>query len=122
MGRNDAALVLPRDAVLSRDLEAARRAWKNGDPQESALAHQRPRGKEVHSAHAAVCVQSLAVRPAPAHLWTACRFMKSVVFGGMDGIMTTFAIVAGSSGANLSPTVVLIIGLQRACGACATAG
>ncbi|XXQ35092.1 VIT family [Plasmodiophora brassicae] len=94
MGRNDAALVLPRDAVLSRDLEAARRAWKNGDPQESALAHQRPRGKEVHSAHAAV-------------------FMKSVVFGGMDGIMTTFAIVAGSSGANLSPTVVLIIGFAN---------
>jgi VIT1/CCC1 family predicted Fe2+/Mn2+ transporter len=35
------------------------------------------------------------------------------VFGGIDGVVTTFAVVAGVAGANLSPAVVLVLGLAN---------
>ena len=39
--------------------------------------------------------------------------IKSIVYGGMDGIITTFAIVAGAAGATLSPGVALIMGFAN---------
>ena len=36
--------------------------------------------------------------------------LKPIIFGGLDGILTSFAIVAGSAGGNLSPNVVLVLG------------
>ena len=41
------------------------------------------------------------------------RLLKSAVFGANDGIVTTFAIVAGVAGAGLSTKVVLILGLAN---------
>ncbi len=38
------------------------------------------------------------------------RYIKDVIYGANDGIVTTFAIVAGSVGAGLSAKVVLILG------------
>lgn len=35
------------------------------------------------------------------------------VFGGIDGVVTTFAVVAGVAGASLSPAVVLVLGLAN---------
>lgn len=35
------------------------------------------------------------------------------VFGGIDGVVTTFAVVAGVAGASLSPVVVLVLGLAN---------
>jgi vacuolar iron transporter family protein len=40
-------------------------------------------------------------------------FLKPVIFGGLDGILTSFAIVAGAAGGNLSPQVVLILGFSN---------
>ncbi|WP_417668078.1 VIT1/CCC1 transporter family protein [Roseibium sp.] len=40
-------------------------------------------------------------------------YLRDWVYGGIDGAVTTFAIVAGSLGANLSSTVVLILGLAN---------
>lgn len=40
-------------------------------------------------------------------------YIKDVVYGANDGIITTFAVVAGVAGANLSPTVVLILGFAN---------
>lgn len=37
-------------------------------------------------------------------------YLRDWVYGGIDGAVTTFAIVAGSVGANLSSTVILILG------------
>lgn len=37
--------------------------------------------------------------------------LKAVVYGANDGIVTTFAVVAGVSGAGLSPAVILILGI-----------
>ena len=40
-------------------------------------------------------------------------YIKDVVYGANDGIITTFAVVAGVAGANLSPAVVLILGFAN---------
>ncbi|MBO0346104.1 VIT1/CCC1 transporter family protein [Roseibium limicola] len=40
-------------------------------------------------------------------------YLRDWVYGGIDGSITTFAIVAGSLGANLSTSVVLILGLAN---------
>ena len=37
-------------------------------------------------------------------------FLRDFVFAADDGIITTFAVVAGALGAALSPRVVLILG------------
>mmetsp|Transcript_25288 Transcript_25288/g.47981 ORF Transcript_25288/g.47981 Transcript_25288/m.47981 type:complete len:282 (-) Transcript_25288:145-990(-) len=39
--------------------------------------------------------------------------LKPIIFGGLDGILTSFAIVAGSAGGHLSPEVVLILGFSN---------
>lgn len=40
-------------------------------------------------------------------------FLKPIIFGGLDGILTSFAIVAGSAGGNLSTGVILILGFSN---------
>jgi len=39
--------------------------------------------------------------------------LKPLIFGGLDGILTSFAIVAGAAGGKLSPQVVLILGFSN---------
>lgn len=39
------------------------------------------------------------------------RYIKSIVYGGLDGAVTTFVIVAGATGADLSPGILLILGI-----------
>lgn len=39
--------------------------------------------------------------------------LKPVIFGGLDGTLTAFAIVAGAAGGNLSTGVVLILGFSN---------
>ncbi len=40
-------------------------------------------------------------------------YIRDWVYGGIDGAITTFAIVAGVVGANLSPLVILILGFAN---------
>lgn len=42
--------------------------------------------------------------------------LKAAVYGANDGIITTFAVVAGVAGASLSPSIVLILGLANLVG------
>jgi VIT1/CCC1 family predicted Fe2+/Mn2+ transporter len=37
-------------------------------------------------------------------------YLRDWVYGGIDGAVTTFAVVAGVEGADLSPTIILILG------------
>ncbi len=39
--------------------------------------------------------------------------LKPIIFGGLDGILTSFAIVAGAAGGQLSPKTVLILGFSN---------
>lgn len=40
-------------------------------------------------------------------------YLPEFVYGSMDGIVTTFAIISGSVGAQLSATVILILGFAN---------
>ena len=40
-------------------------------------------------------------------------YLRDFVYGANDGIITTFAVVAGVAGANLSASVVLILGFAN---------
>lgn len=40
-------------------------------------------------------------------------FIQDIVYGGHDGIITTFAVVAGSAGADLSHGVIIILGFAN---------
>lgn len=40
-------------------------------------------------------------------------YIKDVVYGANDGIITTFAVVAGVAGASLSSTIVLVLGFAN---------
>ena len=44
---------------------------------------------------------------------TIGSYLSDFVYGGIDGSVTTFAIVAGVTGASLSPTIVLILGFAN---------
>jgi VIT1/CCC1 family predicted Fe2+/Mn2+ transporter len=39
--------------------------------------------------------------------------LREFVYGGMDGAVTTFAVVTGAAGANLGPRVILILGFAN---------
>jgi len=66
---------------ITRDLEAARGAYSAKDAAASQAAHS---------------VQSMALN-AEEHEEAGGR-IKSIIFGGLDGILTSFAVVAGAVG------------------------
>ena len=79
--------------MLSRDLAAAKEAWRTRDAEASRKAHD--------------------AKPAEQHQQERGRYIKSMVYGGLDGIVTTFAVVAGVAGAALEPGVLLILGFAN---------
>ena len=78
---------------LTRSLEGARIAYKKRDVEASIKAHQ---GGDDHEHHQ-----------------VEGRYIKSFVYGGLDGLITTFAIVVGVAGASLSVGVIMILGLAN---------
>lgn len=83
--------------MITRSLEKAKEAFRTRDLAASVAAHSVP-----HS-----------VAAAESHTQAQGRYIKSVVYGGLDGIITTFAVVAGVAGASLSAGVVLILGFAN---------
>lgn len=80
----------------TRDLAAARSAFSSGDAEASRAAHEQPGVPTATEVHA-----------------KGGEFVKSLVFGGLDGIITTFAIVAASEGGDLSQNTVLLMGFAN---------
>ncbi|MBI2133068.1 VIT1/CCC1 transporter family protein [Candidatus Woesearchaeota archaeon] len=78
--------------MITRNLEKARDAYLKRDVKASIQAHK---GGNVE-AHRRGGV-----------------FLKNAVYGGLDGIITTFAVVAGVAGASLSSGIVLILGFAN---------
>ena len=50
------------------------------------------------------------------HKGDAGDFIKSIIFGGLDGIITLFAIVASISGSDLNVETVLVLGFAKLVG------
>ncbi|MBI2038191.1 MAG: VIT1/CCC1 transporter family protein [Candidatus Magasanikbacteria bacterium] len=80
--------------MITRNLDEARSAFRHNDPEASRKAHESARAPEEHQGGHG-------------------QYLKSFVYGGLDGIVTTFAVVAGVAGANLSSRVVLILGVAN---------
>lgn len=76
-----------------RDLGAARDAFLRGDADDSKRAHQATMAQESHK--------------------KSGDFIKNIVFGGLDGIITTFAVVSGATGGGLGVDVILILGFSN---------
>jgi VIT1/CCC1 family predicted Fe2+/Mn2+ transporter len=79
--------------MATRDLDAAKNAFENADAAASRAAHD----SEIEAGHAG----------------EAGKYVKSLVFGGLDGTITTFAVVAASKGGGLSTEVVLLMGFAN---------
>ncbi len=77
--------------MITRNLDKAREAYAKRDAQLSKAAHSE--AKETHQKKG--------------------QYLKNVVYGGLDGIITTFAIVSGVAGASLSANIVLILGFAN---------
>jgi VIT1/CCC1 family predicted Fe2+/Mn2+ transporter len=43
----------------------------------------------------------------------AQHYLRDLIYGANDGIITTFAVVAGAAGAHLEPRIVLILGFAN---------
>jgi VIT1/CCC1 family predicted Fe2+/Mn2+ transporter len=83
---------------ISKRLEEARKAYKKGDTSLAAKAHDQAR--ITASAH-------------EKHSGAGSAYLGNIVYGGLDGIITTFAVVSGVAGAELSPGIILILGLAN---------
>ncbi len=44
---------------------------------------------------------------------SSAEYVGNMVYGALDGIVTTFAVVAGAAGASLGPEVVLVLGFAN---------
>ncbi len=82
--------------MLTRSLDKAKEAYKKRDSGASRKAHNREHTEADEE-----------------HTQGQGRYIKSLVYGGLDGIITTFAVVAGVAGAALSPGIVLILGFAN---------
>ena len=89
----------------SRDLGAAKAAAKAGDISASRAAHM----VEIESIQLGGGGEKKVAKEE--HKKGGER-MKTCLFGGLDGIITTFAVVAGAGGGGLSVSVVLIMGFS----------
>ncbi len=78
----------------SRSLAKAKEAYRQQDHEASRRAHQPGTSAEEHRQEHG-------------------KYIKSMVYGGLDGIITTFAVVAGVAGASLSAGIVLILGFAN---------
>ena len=81
----------------SKRLEEARKAFLKGDKQASAHAHT----------HIAIS------QAEEKHGMAGSQYLGEMVYGGLDGIITTFAVVTGVAGAQLGTSIILILGLAN---------
>lgn len=84
---------------FSKRLEAARDAFGRRDLKASAQAHEPD--------------QIAQVTAQEGHGGVSSQYLGDTVYGGLDGIVTTFAIVSGVAGAQLSSEIILILGLAN---------
>ena len=83
---------------ITKRLEQAREAYKNKDLEASKKAHQK-------KAFAHVAKEE--------HGGAGSQYIGNMVYGGLDGIITTFAVVSGVAGANLGANIVMILGVAN---------
>ena len=83
---------------ISKRLDDARDAFARKDVRASARAHDPGVIAQVAQEE---------------HGGTSHQYIGDLVYGGLDGIITTFAVVSGVAGAELGTGVILILGLAN---------
>ncbi len=86
---------------ISKRLDQARRGYKSHDESTSASAHDPEHIAKVYR------------NASEEHGGSGSKYIGDFIFGGLDGIITTFAVVSGVVGANLGSSVILILGLAN---------
>lgn len=84
----------PKDTEL-KSIGAARDAFTHRDVEASRREHQK------------------TIAHTESHSSEASDYVKCVVFGGLDGIMTTFAIIAAAAGSATAFTTILVFGFSN---------
>jgi vacuolar iron transporter family protein len=82
---------------INKRIDQAREAFEKRDLEASEKAHSRKAIVEARERHGA----------------TSHQYIGDMVYGGLDGIITTFAVVSGVAGASLGSGIVLILGLAN---------
>ena len=83
---------------ILRRVDQARGAYRRGDQADLAAAHERDR---------------IAGAAREEHGGAGDQYLGDLVYGGLDGVVTTFAVVSGVIGAALGSDVILIMGLAN---------
>lgn len=89
---------------FSKRLDEARKAFEGQDHNASAAAHAPER------------IAKATQQAEEEHGGAGSQYLGDLVYGGLDGIITTFAVVSGVSGADLGSGVILILGLANLLG------
>jgi VIT1/CCC1 family predicted Fe2+/Mn2+ transporter len=87
---------------ISKRVEDARRAFAKRDLQAALEAHTLER-----------IARAMRREHTEEHGAASHAYIGDMVYGGLDGIVTTFAVVSGVAGAQLGVHVVLILGLAN---------
>eukprot|EP01137_Pigoraptor_chileana_P016979 Opistho-2@6152 len=82
--------------MATRDLGAARQSYAAGNVEASMAAHSAAKSTSTE-----------------AHQKGAGEYIKAIVFGGLDGIVTTFAVVVAAVAAGMSRDTLLILGFAN---------
>lgn len=83
---------------FSKRVDEARRAYARRDLEASAKAH---------------ALDRIAHEAEEEHGGAGSKYIGDLVYGGLDGIITTFAVVSGVAGAKLGSGIVVILGLAN---------
>ncbi len=79
----------------SSRVESARKAFSSSDPEASKKVHSHEAFDNDH------------------HNGGAREYVGEMVYGALDGIVTTFAVVAGSAGAGFGPGIIVVLGFAN---------
>jgi len=82
---------------ITKRIDQARNAFEKRDLAASRAAH----------------TPEAIVRASEEHGGASHQYIGDMVYGGLDGIVTTFAVVSGVAGANLGSGVILILGMAN---------
>jgi len=89
-----------------RNNRDARDAYRRGDREGSRRAHHNKTNESDHDGgdnHGDNNERSSVIGD----------YLKSIVYGGLDGIITTFSTVTSVSGARLDPVVIVVLGISH---------
>jgi len=106
---------------ITRRLSAAKDAFNENDVAASRAAHESKANSSTVTKHARNTTPGnnntndgdIKYDAEEAHAGAGGKYVKSLVFGGLDGIITTFAVVAASKGGSLSTEIVLLMGFAN---------